>query len=63
VGIIDHWCAMTQSAEDKNDAVEASPSTPDTSEDLDVFVKELMDNSKLLSPHSLIVCNLFACDK
>jgi hypothetical protein len=55
VGIVNHWraMAMTQSVEDKNknDVVEAAPSTPapDTSEDLDVFVKELMDNSKLFS--------------
>lgn len=38
---------MTQTGGDKPDAAAAAPSPPDTSEDLDVFVKELMDNSKI----------------
>jgi hypothetical protein len=39
---------MTQTGGDKPDEVAAAaPSPSDTSEDLDVFVKELMDNSKI----------------
>jgi hypothetical protein len=40
---------MTQPVEDKTDVAEASSSASpsDTSEELDAFVKEMMDNSKL----------------
>lgn len=51
------------SAEDKTDvaAAASSASTSDTSEDLDVFVKELMDNSKIFASFlPFVFCLSFA---